>query len=279
MLSIMGCNQNADIAADKINSNQPAKRYQKVLFIGQTKYSMIMNATDKTIGYFSATQNSLAKEHLTVLGASEKTENSLLKGETAENFSIVKFNGKIASELKNFANTENFDLNNQPLFGQNVSFTVGSASNSSNGAMRTPANDKGITMYVPELVKITSPNIATPEDLLPYCYYKNFVLGWNADPNNENGLVVLVEWTGTDMFGENYNVSVRNVDIVSDNGECILNEKLFDHIPQGALAKIFLLRGNIETLTTIFENGDNEYSNVVAASVAILPFIMVRNID
>ena len=128
---------------------------------------------------------------------------------------------------------------------------------------------------------ISSPNIETAEELLPYCYHKNFKLKWNADPKNENGLVVVVEWAGTDMYGTRHGKFVRNADIIPfDNGECVLNEELFDDIPQGALAKLLLVRGNIEMLQNhANELGEEDVFRVVAASETILPFIMVRNIE
>ena len=135
-------------------------------------------------------------------------------------------------------------------------------------------------MYVPELVEIISPGVETSQELLPYCYYRNFVLKWNADPQNENGLVVAVEWNGSDIFGKHYGEYVLTADILPhDNGSAILNDRMFAGIPQGAIANLILLRGNIEILEGfINEHGAEEAYRLVAASEATLPFIMVKEI-
>jgi len=175
---------------------------------------------------------------------------------------------------------------NNQFFGTNVNFSVFKENAGGSGVMKAPG-DGGegvtiITMYVPELLQITSPNIEIPDDLLPYCYYENFSLGWNADPQNENGLVVVVEWNGTDLYGNEYKEYVRNADIIkTDNGKSVLNNKLFDGIPHGALVNIQLIRGNIEVTGLIIDNatGEEEEFVFVAASQAILPIILVREIS
>ena len=267
LASITSCNKNSDVAMDKT----PAKKtYNNVLFIGKTKYSLFMNGADKKIGYFSTKQDALSKEEISVLGMNES--------ENADNFALFKINGVAAKEIKTIVAAENFDLRNQALFGRNVKFSIPCKNAGNNGVSKAP--DKGVDMYVPEIVKITSPKIVKSSDLLPYCYYKNFKLCWNADPQNENGLVVIVQWTGTDMFGKNHNTSVYSLDIITeDNGEYILKNAMFDHIPQGAIVKLVLLRGNIELFQqNINEEDAEETYQIVAASAEILPFIMVRNI-
>jgi hypothetical protein len=134
-------------------------------------------------------------------------------------------------------------------------------------------------MYVPEVVKITTPKIETPE--VPYCYYKNFMLEWNADLKNENGLVVAIEWAGTDMFGTHYKEVIRNADVIQiDNGKTVLKNEIFDGIPHGAMVKLLLIRGNIEKIEKyINEEETNQEFNIVAVSEAILPVSLVREIE
>ena len=52
-----------------------------------------------------------------------------------------------------------------------------------------------------------------------------------------------------------------NADIIrEDNGKCVLNNALFDGIPQGALVNIQLIRGNIDIEgKIIYEDGKEEY--------------------
>ncbi|MFV0391664.1 MAG: hypothetical protein ACK5KP_07270 [Paludibacteraceae bacterium] len=167
------------------------------------------------------------------------------------------------------------------LFGKNVTFTF-SRKASASGSGILP-KDESVTMYVPEIVEIKSPLIQDVTQLLPNCYYKDFILQWNADPNNENGLVVVVEWNGVSVTGEKINEYVRNIDVLTnDNGNAILNNKLFDNIPQGGVANIMLIRGNIEILETIdFDTLSEEVKEtfrIVAASSASLPMVMVKQI-
>jgi len=269
LATITGCNEISNVTID--NSTTPAKKtYSKLLFTGETKYSMFIEDAGNKIGYFSTKQDALSKEEMSVLGMTES--------ENADNFALFKINGVAAKEIKTIAAAENFDLRNQALFGKNVKFSIPCKNAGNNGVSKAP--DKGVDMYVPEIVKITSPKIVKSSELLPYCYYKNFKLCWNADPQNENGLVVIVQWTGTDMFGKKYNTSVYSLDIITeDNGEYILKNAMFDNIPQGAIVKLVLLRGNIETFQqNIAEEDAEETYQIVAASAEILPFIMVRDI-
>ena len=271
LASITSCNNNQDVAIDKT----PAKKtYNKMLFTGTTKYSLIFENADRKIGYFATKQDALSKEELSVLGIDDIDLSQ--RNEPTDNPFLFKINGMAANELKNIANSEDFDLRNHTLFGQTIDFSVFNKNAENGSTNRAPAQGK--EMYVPEIVKITSPSIAQSRDLLPYCYYKNFKLGWNADPKNKNGLVVVVEWLGTDMFGQEHNTSVHNLDIITeDNGSCILNDQLFDNIPQGALAKLVLLRGNIEMFEqNINEDDAFETYQIIAASIEILPFIMIK---
>ncbi len=166
------------------------------------------------------------------------------------------------------------------LYGQNVSFTISRKIKSISGIQRVSSNDTTLTMYVPNLVEITSPKIENSADLFPYCYYKDFELKWNADNKNENGLVVIVEWTGMNIKGEKTAKYIRNIDIIpTDNGSTVLNDKLFDNIPENAITYITLLRGNINIVEDYLANlGQGESYRIVAESHAVLPLILIRNL-
>ena len=274
-------------------NNSKLKSTYNVLYKGETKYAKIINHDAKLIGYISEKHNSLADEHLVLMDginmpiSAKNSDIQRVKQSVASEL-MLKINGTDAKEIKAQRKTsqvQRIKTNGSPLFGSNVSFslsrTINAESVDEDGIQKFPASvEENITMYVPELVHITSPKIETAEELLPYCYYKNFVLRWNADPQNENGLVVAVEWTGNDMFGKNHGNYVMNVDIIpADNGECVLDDRLFDNIPHAAVANIIILRGNIEILENfISENGTEETYRIAAASEAVLPFIMVKEI-
>ena len=82
-------------------------------------------------------------------------------------------------------------------------------------------------------------------DPIPLCYYDNFIVEWNGDLNNPNGMVIIAEWNGTTISQPPYDISVANVDIVDDNGLAVLNTELFKDMPNEALVNLWLIRGNL----------------------------------
>lgn len=83
---------------------------------------------------------------------------------------------------------------------------------------------------------------------LPMCYYDNFVVEWNADQDNQNGVVIIAEWNGCTMHQPAESLSWANVDIVKDDGLAVLNTDLFEKMPNQALVNLWLIRGNLTTL-------------------------------
>lgn len=88
---------------------------------------------------------------------------------------------------------------------------------------------------------------------------------------------VVAVWHGTLLFDEedpNKNAYIRRTDyIASDNGEVVLNERLFDDIPDTAIVYITLLRGNLENIMV------DDYSYKIGGESHVkLPIILVRNI-
>ena len=284
LLVFVGCTQ-LDNLSKNSNDNKRVKVTQKMLFHGYSNYAKIINNDGEIVGYYSIKQNPLEKNELFFKAPFIQTnENSTQMQSIVSvqqiDFIVNNINAKeLAGQLSVYAQPYN-----KQLFGNNVTFSLlnGNTGSSSNTAMNAPAfapeSGNNIDMYVPDLLDITFPTITKSNGMLPYCYYKDFVLRWNADPKNENGLVVVVEWDGTDIYGTGYKEYVRNADVItSDNGECVLKNEIFDGIPQGAFAKITLLRGNIE-VTEVTSEGKPQTFIVVAASEAILPFIMVKEI-
>jgi len=261
-----------------------------MLFRGQTKYAQIMRFDANVIGYLSEQRNPLADERLLVMDVNRNVADANLRTQStsANNLSFT-INGVDAQDIRTQRETKslrNIRAGGNPLFGNTVTFSLSHTNSGdeadANNMLRSGNADTGkeVTMYVPELVQILSPKVETAQDLFPYCFYRNFVLEWNADPQNENGLVVVVEWDGNDMFGKNHGKAVTNADIITnDNGRAILDNRLFDDIPQGAIARLVLIRGNIEVIENFLnEHGQEEAFRVIAASQAVLPFIMVKEI-
>lgn len=158
------------------------------------------------------------------------------------------------------------------LFGNDVTFDVeGNTSNS--------IPDFETEFYVPTKLTITSPTIAslTPNastvgfDAVPQISrYGDLTLNWNADENNENGVAIIINWSGlmidpewedTEEWEElggmivNTGGNRKNIVIVDDEGTFTIPEEDFDDIPADALIRIQVIRGNIE----ILEESSKEY--------------------
>lgn len=260
---------------------------ENFLFSGENNYSKILRTDAPMIGYSTIKENSLASNELRIIDDVNDISNSefnLQKSPSASSFTLL-VNGINLSEMDNqiVDGMQKAKASQNLLYGQNVSFTISrrfKSMSSVNGLQRVSSQDTTLTMYVPNLVEVTSPKIEKTSDLFPYCYYKDFELKWNADSKNDNGLVVIVEWTGMNIKGEKTAKYIRNIDIISnDNGSAVLNEKLFDNIPENAIAYITLLRGSISMVEDYLANeGQGQSYRVVAESHAVLPLILVRNL-
>lgn len=81
--------------------------------------------------------------------------------------------------------------------------------------------------------------------ILPNCYYDEMEIEWNEDPNNPQGIVVLIQWTGIVLDGEGTNEPVYNLCLLEDTGVGTLDNAMFDNIPDRAYVTMFLIRANI----------------------------------
>jgi hypothetical protein len=169
-------------------------------------------------------------------------------------------------------NSKKEDLSS--LYGKNIQFSIQNVNRTQSSS--SSDSDTTIDMYVPELIEITSPVIISKEDMYPLCYYENFILSWNADEQNENGVVIIVTWTGAMAFGQDHpNISIRRTDVVPDNGSAVLSNNLFDDIPDTGIALLTIARGNIKNIGLV----NNNYTyQILAESHATLPFILIKNI-
>ncbi|WP_300905948.1 hypothetical protein [uncultured Bacteroides sp.] len=164
----------------------------------------------------------------------------------------------------------------QTIFGKKTDFIISrNPMTTRSGVSHEASQDSTVSMYVPKMIEILSPAIKNEDDLYPLCYYKEMELRWNADENNPNGIMVVVEWTGTMIFGEdNPDVYIRRTDVINeDSGSIVLKDEMFKDIPDTALVYITLLRGNVENFLV------DDYSyKLMAESHQILPIILIRNL-
>lgn len=160
-------------------------------------------------------------------------------------------------------------LNAQSLFGDVLTFSIAPKT-----ITRSEVKECEVEMYVPEMIHITQPNITTKEELLPLCYYDGFKLCWNADQNNENGVILILEWIGEMVIGNDIpDTHVRRTCVVDDDGETILSNNLFEGIPDTAVCHLTVLRGNME-----YVNIEDESFNIMAESHEFLSFVLIREV-
>lgn len=124
-------------------------------------------------------------------------------------------------------------------------------------------------------MNITKP-LPAGDDIFVYAFYKDFKLEWNADPKNEEGLMVAVMYDGSNVIPENNeNVIIKNIDYIKeDNGKFILNNHIFDDIPNHALVDIMLLRGNVQ-----IEEFDDETYKLYAESHQTISLVLIKDMD
>ncbi len=257
------------------------KVIENILYTDTTKYALIFRIDAPILGYSTVKQSSLSNEEFYVIDDTQpfigNDSTNMQKSKASSGISLV-VNGMDLNEFQVTVpdGRQRSKAVSSVLYGSEVSFTLKrNTTTLQNGIQKIVSSDTTIMMYVPNIVEITSPKIETSEELFPYCYYKNFELKWNSDNKNENGLVVMVEWYGSSIKSKKEDKYIRNIDIIpNDNGSFTLNDKIFDNIPEFGIAYITLLRGNI----SILDNLKSDPYRIVAASHAILPLVLIRNI-
>ncbi len=152
------------------------------------------------------------------------------------------------------------------MFGRNVSFDFPGMELVTKGP-----NGSGIQLYAPRAVEISFPAVQSKG--YPVCFHKNFVVRWNKDVENENGVLVIIKWSGTVLFGKDYASSVVHSKQVPDTGTANLEEAMFEGIPDTALCSLYLLRGDIQNVEVAQMN-----YQLLAETHDELDFVLVRNI-
>ena len=129
-------------------------------------------------------------------------------------------------------------------------------------------------LYAPEIVRIEFPSsVVTKENPTPVCHYKDFVVRWNADSNNENGVSIITRWMGIVAFGDDYPpTEVIHVATFPDTGQATLDESMFDDMPDAAFCHLIVARGDVENL-----NSDDETYQLLAETHDVLGFVLIRN--
>lgn len=177
------------------------------------------------------------------------------------------FEVKIDNKIFSHSAVTKSTFNEQALYGKNLTFSI-------TPKVPTKSNGCDIELYVPEMINITKPSTEAVENLLPLCYYDGFKLCWNSDSKNKNGVIVIIEWIGEMVIGNDIpETHVRRVCVFDDTGESILPNDIFEDIPDTAVCHLTLLRGNAENI-----NIDNESFNIMVESHEFLNFVLIREI-
>jgi len=188
-----------------------------LLDIKPNVYHDYFKESDNTMGYSSLKPNPLAEASLVQYSSLSP---------------LAKQNGKISinGKEKGMALSQKLSANeSNSIFGKTVTFRI-NAPNTKTGKL---ANAEEVVMYVPNIVSITNPEVKTVQEQYPLCDSKNFVLEWNADPLNKEGLVVIAEYFGFNAIpSDAQQTHILNTDYIAlDNGKATLNPDLFNGMP------------------------------------------------
>ena len=254
MISIISSCQKEENSVTNTDSFDPIKQEPKA------KY----NVLDYTVGNY---KNYLIQTN-EVLGF-HSSQRSLGPSSTFSNFTtlnfrslnLVKINGKKIKKGETKNSIENFD--SDQIFGKTLRFEV-----------LGDKKSKEDTLYIPKKLNISKPELQDKRMDAILAYANDFSLEWNADPKNTEGLMIAVFYNGENAVSKNSeNVLVRNIDhIEKDNGKYVLNEAMFDEIPNLAFVDIVLLRGNVQ-----IENIDDTSYKIFAESHQRIHLLLIKD--
>ncbi len=252
-------------------------------YIGSTeRYDIvhdIFTHADYQLTISSLKPNPLAEpQYASFNGGSSQSEtrSGISQQESPFKVTLNKKSFMALNEISEKSSSEFIETDYSWIYGKKVDVGLKRSTDIQRAPSISGNNDEEFEMYVPEEIHITSPQIQTEEELYPLCYYRNLTLKWNADPQNELGVLIVVEWFGTMLIGFDYqDIFVRRVDYAEiDNGEILLDDEIFEGIPDSALCHLTILRGAVKNIMV----DDETAFKVLAETHASLPFVLVRNI-
>ncbi|MBR0297600.1 MAG: hypothetical protein IJR01_01330 [Bacteroidales bacterium] len=257
--------QTEDIVVN-INNNSFLKNIHVTKVHGNIgKYENFFLDADATIGISSSRYYPLGEE--TVMAFYDPIDAPATKSAVKDDHAYeIQINGRNV-----FApSTKAEDNSITSMFGKNVAFAIPGIIPTTKGG-----ESNGVTLYAPEIVRISFPSISSEMNRYPLCYYKEFEVRWNADTANANGVIILIKWDGAMVFGEDYPDSyIYHSTCVSDTGIAVLSESMFDGIPDTAFCSMFVLRGDVENMEL-----DDTNLRVLAETHDVLEFVLIRNVE
>ena len=242
-----------------INKKQTPVVEESVFVKQKTKYALFLKQTENTIGITSSKAgplNRTQKYHYANYGSTYNSKNKY----------YICLNDM---PLLTSPTTRAAEDNGVNVFGEAVSLTI-----SKTPMTRAGETGSSVSLYVPKEIEILSPSIEGEEDLLPLCYYDNFRIEWNGDEDNDNGVVLILEWTGDKVIGVDYTqTNIRRTCVVEDTGSYTFDKNIFDGIPDTAVCHLTILRGDLDVI-----DYNDESFKIMAETHEFLTFILIKNI-
>jgi hypothetical protein len=254
IIAITSCEGDANLDEDTEAKNEKlgnAEEKIKVLSLRAGAYKNFLKQTDNKVGFHA-------------LKSTKDGEHSIVKSVFIDKKEpVITVEGK---RMRLDANSNAKTV--EDIYGK----TLNIGFNDEKGLLDEKSNKK---MYIPKKLNISKP-VPSGENMFIYAFYKDFKLEWNADPQNEEGLMVSVMYDGRNVIPENNeNRTVKNIDYIKeDNGKFILNNSIFDDIPNHALLDLMLLRGNVQ-----IEEYDEETYKIFAESHQTISLVLIRDMN
>lgn len=227
----------------------------------ENKYRLLDYSVNPYYAYFKKTDNTIGFNNLKADFNKKYSfvEHVDFKNGKKNNLSLN--NKRIQPDnLKNSLSVEESDI-----YGKKVTFKLNSTKSST--------ESEQIEMYIPEKLFVTSP-VSIKNKSIP-AYYKNFKLKWNADPKNQNGLMIAVEYFGETVGKKETGDHLQIIDYIDeDDGEYTVDENMFEDIPNLSFVDVILLRGNID-----INEIDGESWKTYAEAHQRIPIILIKDLN
>lgn len=224
----LSCEQDNPAAFEQPEAQQinaPVEKKNRILDMNVGVYKDYFVKTENTIGFNSLKANAWSNHSVksNILTNHMEGTSLLIDGQK--------------SPLKSLADKSK--AAHPEIFGKTISLRYRNT--------KTNSDVTSDEIYIPKKLNVSKPLPTSKDKINVVAYYENFLLEWNADPKNEEGLMVAVIYNGENLYAnKNENVQFRNIDhIEHDNGKYVLKNAMFEDIPNLSFIEIVLLRGNI----------------------------------
>jgi hypothetical protein len=268
---VVGCNEDLE------SPIEDQQKLDEILDGQEAEYAQLENSYN-VLDWSPTVYHDYFKNTESVFGVNS-LKNPLQKSSIVQNSSLsekaskggLRVNEEIISSKDGTLKLKN--SKGESYFGKEMVFSITSASGIT---FKDGTSAKEVSMYVPKELEITNPSVANEDEVVPYCLAADFVLEWNADFKNEEGLVVVAEYNGkTAIPAKAINMHITNtLNIEQDNGRIVLDNDIWKDMPDTAFVTLTILRGNVK-----IEEINEENYKFYALAQAVLPFVLIKDIN